>query len=351
MRALTVAAARPSLARMARILLIGAGAFGRVHTAALATLGAAHRAFDPDEAARAALPGVAFVDTLEEGLAWCDAAIVATPPATHVALSETVLRAGRDLFLEKPATEMAAESAALARLAEGQGRIVQVGLYFRFHPKARALRTLVEQGVFGRLHHLSARMSGLKRARGDSGALLNDAVHFADLLPWLADEAPARVFATIADPLGRGREDLALIQLIFPSGATGFIEAGCVLPGEHADTVVPGAETRKLVAVAGRDALAELDFAAERLVLRRGRHVSAAGGAWLPDHAPREMPGVPALGPIGVVTAELDAFLRAVATRTPQGPGLIEGGVAPLAILDAARRSAQEGRVVAIGEA
>jgi len=57
---------------------------------------------------------------------------------------------------------------------------------------------------------------------------------------------------------------------------------------------------------------------------------------------------IPARDPLAVVTAELDAFLSAVATRRPQGPGLIEGGVAPLAILDAARRSAHEGRVVEI---
>jgi predicted dehydrogenase len=321
-----------------------------VHAAALARLGVAALGVEPDPAMRAALPELRFADSLEEGLAACDAAIVATPPATHVAVAEAVLRAGCDLFLEKPATETTAESAALAALAEAKGRIAQVGLYFRFHPKAQALHALIRDGAFGRLHHLSARMSGLKRARGDSGALLNDAVHFADLLPWLAGEAPPRVFATLADPLGRGREDLALIQLLFPSGATGFIEAGCVLPGEHADAVVPGAETRKLLAVAGRDALAELDFAAERLVLRRGRHEQAAGGAWLPRHAPREEIAAPALDPVGVVTAELDAFLCAITTRTAHGPGLVEGGVAPLAILDAARRSAHEGRVVAVGE-
>jgi predicted dehydrogenase len=341
--------AAPFAARMVRVLLVGCGAFGRVHAAALARLGVAALGFDPDPAARAALPGLRFVKALQDGLAACDAAILATPPATHAALAAQVLRAGRDLVLEKPATETAAESAALAQLAETTGRIVQVGLYFRFHPKAQALHGMIRGGAFGVLHHLSARMSGLKRARGDSGALLNDAVHFADLLPWLAGEAPSRVFATLSDPLGRGREDLALIQLVFPSGATGFIEAGCVLPGEHDDTVVPGAETRKLLAVAGRDALAELDFAAERLVLRRGRHEKATGGAWLPRHAPREWLAVPALDPLGVVTAELAAFLRAVATRVPQGPGLVEGGVAPLAILDAARRSAHEGRVVEIG--
>jgi predicted dehydrogenase len=333
---------------MTRVLLIGCGAFGRVHAAALARLGVATTGFDPNPASRAALPGLRFVDRLEDGLAACDAAIVATPPATHVALAEAVLRAGRDLFLEKPATETAAGSAHLAALAEAQGRIAQVGLYFRFHPKAQALQALVRQGAFGRLHHLSARMSGLKRARGDSGALLNDAVHFADLLPWIAGEAPARVFATLSDPLGRGREDLALVQMIFPSGASGFIEAGCVLPGEHPDAVVPGAETRKLLAVAGREALAELDFAAERLVLRRGRHEPAGDGAWLPRHAAREVPDIAPLDPLGVVTAQLAAFLRAVETRVPQGPGLVEGGVAPLAILDAARRSAHEGRVVEV---
>ncbi len=333
---------------MARVLLIGCGAFGRVHAAALARLGVAALGFDPDPAAREALPGLRFVDRMEAGLAACEAAIVATPPATHAALAEAVLRAGRDLFLEKPATLDAAESAALARLAEDRGRIAQVGLYFRFHPKARALHAMIRAGEFGALHHLSARMSGLKRARGDSGALLNDAVHFADLLPWLAGEAPARVFATLADPLRRGREDLALIHLLFPSGLTGFIEAGCVLPGEHDDAVVPGAETRKLLAVAGREALAEVDFATERLLIRRGRHEPAAGGAWLPRHAPREVAAVPAADPVEVVAAELAAFLRAVATRMPQGPGLVEGGVAPLAILDAARRSAHEGRVVEV---
>lgn len=333
---------------MPRLLLIGCGAFGRVHAAALHRLGVEVLGLEPDPAARATLPGLRFAEGLEAGLATCDAAIIATPPATHAALAEAVLRAGRDLFLEKPATETAEQSAHLARVAARAGRIVQVGLYLRFHPKAVALHAMLRRGEFGRLHHLSARMSGLKRARGDSGALLNDAVHFADLIPWLAGEAPARVFATLSDPLGRGREDLAVMQMMFPSGATALIEAGCVLPGEHADAVVPGAETRKLLAVAGRDALAEIDFAAERFTIRRGRHEPAERDAWIPRHAAPEHPDAPAPDVAGIVAAQLAAFLRAVASRVPQGPGLEEGGVAPLRILDAARRSAQLGQAVEV---
>ncbi len=333
---------------MLRFLVVGAGAFARVHLGALARLGIVPLAYDPDPAARAALPGVAFVDTLAVGLAACDAAIIATPPATHAQIAEAVLRAGRDVFLEKPATETAADSAALAELAQETGRIVQVGMYFRFHPKTRALHRMIGDGTFGRVFHISARMSGLKRARGDSGAMLNDAVHFADLIPFLIGEAPARVFAMMQDPLERGREDLCTIQLAFPSGATALIEAGCVVPGEHDDSIVRGAETRKLLAVSGSKALAELDYAAERLVLRRGGHRPDGTGAWLPDHAPREYPNAPALDAVGVVAAQLVAFMDSIATRSPQGPGLIDGGVAPLRIMDAARRSAMEGRMVEI---
>lgn len=332
-----------------RLLLIGCGAFGRVHLAALRRLGVAAMAFDTDRAT-AATTGLPVAESIEAGLDACTAAIVAAPVPTHVPVATTVLLAGRDLFLEKPATETAAEAEALADLAEQMGCVAQVGLYFRFHPKAAALRRMVAAGEFGTLHYLAARFSGVKRARGDSGALLNDAVHFADLLPWIVGEAPARVFATLADPLGRGREDLAVIQLMFGSGATAMIEAGCVLPGRWPDAVVPGAETRKEVVVAGHGALAEIDFAAESFALRRGSHVPGAHGAWLPQHAPREDPGIPAADPVDVVAAELAAFIDAMRTRCAPEAGLRSGAVAPARILDAARLSARETRVVALEE-
>jgi predicted dehydrogenase len=334
---------------MPRLLLLGCGAFGRVHLAALRVLGIAPLVFDPDTGAADAT-GCVVADSVAAGIAAAEAVIVATPVPTHVPLATAVLRAGCDLFLEKPATETAAEAAALARLAESQRRIAQVGLYFRFHPKALALRRMVAAGEFGALHHLGARFSGVKRARGDSGALLNDAVHFADLLPWIAGETPAQVFATLCDPLGRGREDLAIIQLVFPSGATALIEAGCVLPGRWADAVVPGAETRKEVIVAGHAALAETDFAAETFVLRRGTHEPAAHGAWLPRHAPREDPGIPPADPVQVVAAELAAFLDAVRTRRMPDANLRDGALAPARILDAARLSARERRLVSLTE-
>ena len=108
-----------------------------------------------------------------------------------------------------------------------------------------------------------------------------------------------------------------------------------MLPGRWPDAVVPGAETRKQVVLAGRDSLAELDFAAETLWLRRGRH----------------RPAAPAADPVQVVAAELRAFLDCVETRRPPEADLHTGAVLPALVLDAARRSAQEQRMVAVEEA
>lgn len=339
-----------------RLLLLGCGAFGRVHLRALGRLAPTMdvMAHEPDAAMRAGalaeFPTLRFAASLEDGLAWSQAAIVVTPVPTHAALAAAVLRADRDLFLEKPAVETVAEAQELARLAAERGRIAQVGLYFRFHPKALALRQLILRGEFGPLHYLAARFSGLKRARGDSGALLNDAVHFADLLPWLAGAPVTQVFAQLADPLGRGREDLAVIQLRFGAGAIGLIEAGCVLPGRWPDAVVPGAETRKEIILAGRDMLAEVDFAAETMATRRGRHRAGDGGAWFPGHAPRTECSVAAADPVAVVADELSHFLDCVVTRSMPEADLLSGAVAPARVLDAARRSAQEGRLVSLDE-
>jgi predicted dehydrogenase len=57
---------------------------------------------------------------------------------------------------------------------------------------------------------------------------------------------------------------------------------------------------------------------------------------------------MPAADPVDVVAAELAAFLDAVATRRAPEADLRDGAVRPARLLDAARRSAQEGRLVEI---
>ncbi|MGH7631854.1 MAG: Gfo/Idh/MocA family protein [Gemmatimonadales bacterium] len=69
-----------------------------------------------------------------------DAAIVATPPATHVAVARLGLEAGVPLLVEKPFAPTVAEAVALAALARATGTPVMVGFNRRWWPPAERLR-------------------------------------------------------------------------------------------------------------------------------------------------------------------------------------------------------------------
>ena len=273
-----------------RILQVGYGAFGATHLDAWAGLLPAARitVADPDAGARAAAaaraPGIATVADWRPVLAAVDAVDILTPTHTHHAIASAAIDAGRHVFLEKPMTVDAAEARDLQARAGRTGVTVQGGLYFRFHPKARALLALVRADGLGRLRFLQGRFAGFKRARGDSGALLNDAVHFIDLFDWMVGERPATVHAVTRDHFGRGSEDLALVTLVYSSGVVAHVETGYVQPGRWPDTVVPGAITSKEIQVSGSEGAVEIDFAAETMVRHRVRH-ALQDGLWRPVFA------------------------------------------------------------------
>lgn len=333
------------------VLIAGYGAFGPVHLDAWRRLGygAGLIIADPNPQsrarARAHCPEATLVADWREALARAHAVDILTPSGTHHAIGMEALAAGKHLFIEKPVTTTAAEAADLLAAAQQAQRIVQCGLYFRFHPKAQALKRMIAGGEFGRLRYLSGRFLGLKRARGDSGVLHNDAVHFVDLLGWLAGSAPVSVYATARDHFGRGLDDLAVLQITYADGAAALVETGYVQPGRWPDAVVPGAITTKEIAVAGERAVAEIDFAAERAILQRGAH-RLRDGTWMPDYAPRETPDWPAADPVGVVAAELAHFVACIETGSAPAAGLAECGVRLGRVIDAAILSARTNQVV-----
>lgn len=333
-----------------RILQIGFGAFGETHAAAWSAIGCRSLTIaDPNPAAlaRAAalFPWAEQVADWRQALAQCQCVDILTPTDTHHSIAAAALDAGKDLFIEKPATVTAAEAADLLSRQRRGGSVVQCGLYYRHHPKALALKAELASGRLGRVRLMSGRFAGIKRARRDSGALHNDAVHFIDLFNWLSDELPQWVHAVTADHFARGLDDMAILQLGYPSGAKALIETGYAQPGRWADAVVPGAITSKEIAVSGTQGIAEVDFAAERFTIRRGSH-RQVNGLWQPEFAPPEEVSAAAASAIDVLASELRTFLGHVASRSAPETDLQAGGLVPARIIEAAIRSAENEQTV-----
>lgn len=74
---------------------------------------------------------------------------ITTPPPSHFDLAGTALRAGCNVYVEKPITLRAWEAAELIKLAEEKGLKLTVGTDEQFSPVAIRMRRLVADGYLG----------------------------------------------------------------------------------------------------------------------------------------------------------------------------------------------------------
>jgi predicted dehydrogenase len=78
-------------------------------------------------------------------------AFICNPSNLHMPVTLACLRAGCDVFIEKPLTNSMEGTAELLRLAKEGKRIAMVGYQLRFHPCLRKLAETVHSGVLGNL--------------------------------------------------------------------------------------------------------------------------------------------------------------------------------------------------------
>jgi len=329
------------------VLLVGCGPFGLLHAQAWAQLGHGERLWlaDPSpatlERVRWAVPAAGAVARWEDALAAADVVDIAAPLPVRMGIAVAALRAGKDVFLAAPAAATPAEAADLAAAQAAGGGLLQVGYLHRFHPIAMALRDEVRAGSFGALHHLDGRFHGFKRARPETGVVLDDAAHAIDLCNWLADSRPERVHAVLRDRLGRGHDDFALLQLLYPGDAVASIQVGLRQPGRWNDPLVAGATATRTLAVSGEAAAAEADFVADRLRFHGVRHVLGRG-TWRPVNDGVHEPHFGRIAPVELLAAALGGFLGHIERRTQPEAGLGPCGLGMAAILDAVFRSAAD---------
>ncbi|WP_373742061.1 Gfo/Idh/MocA family oxidoreductase [Neisseria sp.] len=102
--------------------------------------------------AREILPEAQTVRSFEELLADdVDVVVVTTPNQTHFGFAEQALRAGKNAVVEKPLCATAAETRALADLAQRQGVLLTVYQNRRWDSAPLTAKKLVSDGVLGQI--------------------------------------------------------------------------------------------------------------------------------------------------------------------------------------------------------
>ena len=160
-----------------RVGVVGCGYWGRNLVRNFAALGVLGGVSDPRPAARAELeafaPGVPCHPDMSVLLddPSVVAVVVATPAATHVEICTRALRAGKDVFCEKPLALTYDEGRRVAALAKEEGRILMVGHVLEYHPAIRRVLDLVAEGELGTLRYVYSRRLNLGRIRREENIL------------------------------------------------------------------------------------------------------------------------------------------------------------------------------------
>jgi virulence factor len=210
--------------RTLRVGLVGAGSIAQV--AELPALAAQPGAViaglvTANEASRARnlahWPIERGYESLEEMIAAAslDAVFVLTPMGQHGSYVETALRAGLDVFCEKPLCMSLADARRLADLADECDRLLMVGFNRRYAPvfvKARAAF-----GPAGPQFCLAQK----SRPDHEYRTTLESAIHLVDLLRWFCGEATEVAANALADDPFFEHGSSALLR--FEHGAIGVM--------------------------------------------------------------------------------------------------------------------------------
>lgn len=199
-----------------RVGLIGFGAWGTHHAAAIAATDGAELvaiAGHSDascQRARQAHSAAAIYDAYEKMLATetLDVVVVVLPSHLHYQVGKAVLESGRHMLLEKPMCLNLADCTDLIELANRKGRILAVGHELRHSSLWGKAKELIDSGVIGTPQYVLVELSRKPYRLGAAGWrydinrvgnwILEEPIHFFDFARWYLQSAgnPVSVYAT-----------------------------------------------------------------------------------------------------------------------------------------------------------
>ena len=226
--------------------IVGSGSIARIHIDALAGMEdvqlVAVAGRNPATSRELAdLAGAQTEDSVEAlvGRADVDVVLVATPSGAHLDPVLAAIGAGKHVLCEKPLEVESVRVFSMVERAREAGVLLGGFFPMRFGARACAVKRALDEGRFGRLVSLGARVKWWRDAayyrdsswRGTwaldgGGALMNQGIHAVDLLQWFGGrpEMVSAFAGTLAHP-GIEVEDTLSAILKWESGAMGAITA------------------------------------------------------------------------------------------------------------------------------
>jgi predicted dehydrogenase len=249
--------------------------------------------------------------------------VIATPAETHYEIASRALRAGKDVFVEKPLALTFEQGAALVRLAEESKAMLMVGHVLEYHPAIARMRELVASGELGRVRYISSNRLNLGKVRREENILWSFAPHDIAIILRLMGSMPFQVAALGGSYVQPNIADVTVTHLLFDNGVRAHVYVSWLHPFKEQRLVVVG--SKKMASF--DDVTKQLVLYDQRVELQEGQPIPIKGKGDEVSFASDEP-----------LLLECRAFLDSIATRrAPVTDGA--SGLRVLQVLQAAQRS------------
>lgn len=159
-----------------------------------------------------------------------DAAVVATPPATHFTIARDCLSHGLHTFVEKPITLNSDDCLELIDLAKRNDLTLMVGHTYEYNPAVRKVKEIIESGDLGEIYYIHAVRVNLGLIQSDHNVIWDLAPHDISILLYLLDQCPISVQAIGEECIFDDKPELAYIHLEFFGKVTAHIHLSWLDP-------------------------------------------------------------------------------------------------------------------------
>jgi len=245
------------------LAVVGCGDWGKNLVRNFYDLGALTHVCDNDinrlTYARTTYPNLIFTPTFESLLSneSVTALVIATPAEDHSWMVKAALKAGKDVFVEKPFSLQYRHAEGLVSLAERLNKILMVGHLLEYHPAIVKVKEIIKTGAIGEVQYIYSNRLNLGRIRQAENILWSFATHDIAVILRLMGNLPVEVTSTGGTFLQPDIADVTVTSMRFESGAKAHIFVSWLHPYKEHRLVVIGsnrmisyddvAEQRKLI--------------------------------------------------------------------------------------------------------
>ncbi len=291
------------------IILIGLGYWGPNIARNLDAMGRLGLIVDANpqvvESAKKEHPHIPCISDVSNALQRPDmrGVFIATPPSTHANLAIQAMRAGKDVFVEKPMSDNLDQAKLMLTVAQETGRILMVGHILLYHPAVLKLKEMMDRGEMGKIQYVYSNRLNFGQIRIQENTTWSFAPHDISVINYLLNEVPKAVSTSGAAHISAGVHDVTLSDLEYPSGVKAHIFVSWLHPFKEQRLVVVGTKKMAIFSDVDRNKLVTYDHEVE----------------WV-SSKPSPKKAEPKVVEIGVwepLKKECEAFLEAIETRRP----------------------------------